>query len=126
MYLLEKLNDKDIIFTGFIPEEEKRLLLAESSRLVQPSLYEGFGNPPLEAMLSGTQALVSDIPVFREAYGDFPVNFFRAGDSKDLAAKIRTLFCDKEEKRLILPAGLRKKYSFNKIVSILLKEMVNP
>jgi len=61
--------------------------LAESALLIQPSLYEGFGLPPLEAMILGTHAMISDIPVFREIYSDFPVVFFKAGDSNDLKNK---------------------------------------
>lgn len=45
-------------------------LYKSASALVYPSLMEGFGLPPLEAMASGTPAVVSDIPVFREIYGD--------------------------------------------------------
>ena len=47
--------------------------------------------PPLEAMSLGTNALISDIPVFKEIYKDFPVTFFRTGDSIDLAEKLLQL-----------------------------------
>jgi len=56
--------------------------------LVQPSLYEGFGLPPLEAMVLGTPALISDILVFKEIYNDFPVTFFKTGDAIDLKNKM--------------------------------------
>jgi len=111
---LENIDENSIRFTGFIPESEKWRLLAESALLVQPSLYEGFGTPPLEAMLAGTPALVSDIPVFREVYNDFPVTFFTAGDSGDLKAKMMELLYNKDPLPLVLSPSLKEKYSFKK------------
>lgn len=77
-----------IEFTGKISNERLKYLYAESRYLVQPSLYEGFGIPPLEAMTVGTPAIISDIPVFKEIYSTFPVSFFKAGNASDLAEKI--------------------------------------
>ncbi len=77
-----------IEYTGKISNDELKKLYASARVLVQPSLYEGFGMPPLEAMTTGTPALISDIPVFREIYEKFPVTFFHAGDSSDLCDKI--------------------------------------
>ena len=118
---LQNLVNKDIDFTGYIAENEKWKLLAESALLVQPSLYEGFGYPPLEAMLSGTPALVSDINVFREVYGAFPVTFFKAGDSEDLKAKMLELLYEKKPEPLCLPVPLREKYSFKKTTEAILR-----
>ena len=120
---LEDLENLGIIFMGFIPESEKWRLLAESALLVQPSLYEGFGYPPLEAMLSGTAALISDIPVFREVYGTFPVTFFKTGDSRELEVKMMELLHEKNPKPQSLPASLKEKYSFKKTAEKILKEL---
>ena len=120
---LENLENKGVKFTGFISDIEKRRLLAESALLVQPSLYEGFGYPPLEAMMSGTMALISDIPVFREVYGDFPVTFFKAGDSADLKGKMIRLLSDKGLQSIELPVHLKKKYSFKKTAKIVLEKL---
>ena len=54
--------------------------------MVQPSVYEGFGLPPLEALYLGTQPIISEIEVFREIYSDFPVKYFT--DEEDLAEKL--------------------------------------
>jgi glycosyltransferase involved in cell wall biosynthesis len=123
---LKKLDTVDtslVEFTGFISNDQLKKLLAEAALLVQPSLYEGFGLPPLEAMVSGTQALVSDIPVFREIYADFPVTFFHAGDSVDLKEKLVVLLRDKEPERIALPEILRDKYTFEKTASIILEKL---
>jgi glycosyltransferase involved in cell wall biosynthesis len=110
-------------FTGYIGDEELKNLLAGSSLLVQPSLYEGFGLPPLEAMCLGTRALISDIPVFREIYAGFPVTFFRAGDAVDLKNKMITLLTDENNKPLVLTDNLRNKYTFKKTASIIMDEL---
>ncbi|HWS15971.1 MAG TPA: glycosyltransferase family 1 protein, partial [Candidatus Methylomirabilis sp.] len=52
------------------PDETLRALYAGARAFVFPSLAEGFGLPPLEAMASGVPVVCSDIPVFREVYGD--------------------------------------------------------
>lgn len=51
---------------GHVPDPEFVPLLTGASALVYPSLYEGFGLAPLEAVACGTVAIVSDIPVLRE------------------------------------------------------------
>lgn len=67
-------------------------LISEASVLVSPSLYEGFGIPPLEALYLNTPVIISDIPVYKEVYHELPVTFFRAGDSNDLYQKLNTGF----------------------------------
>jgi glycosyltransferase involved in cell wall biosynthesis len=51
---------------GYVPDDDLVPLLTGAAALVYPSLYEGFGLPPLEAIACGTTALVSDLPVLRE------------------------------------------------------------
>lgn len=98
-----------IEFTGKINDEALKNLYAKARFLVQPSLYEGFGMPPLEAMTVGTAALISDIPVFKEIYRNYPVTYFKAGDSKDLCQKLLE-FKDTE----IDEASLPNQYSYAK------------
>ena len=86
------LESDGIRFTGFISDEELHFQLTQAKLLVQPSLYEGFGLPPLQALYCGTQALISDIPVFKEIYKDLPVRFFKAGDSDDLCQKMSEMW----------------------------------
>jgi glycosyltransferase involved in cell wall biosynthesis len=123
---LEKLDSDDssvVEFTGFISDKKLKSLLSEAALLVQPSLYEGFGLPPLEAMICGTMALISDIPVFKEIYGDFPAAFFRAGDACDLENKLLDLLRDKQPERIVLPEHLVSRYTFEKTAEIILKEL---
>ncbi|MDR2758266.1 MAG: glycosyltransferase family 4 protein [Spirochaetaceae bacterium] len=117
---LEGIDPSLVEFTGHISETQLKELLTEAALLVQPSLYEGFGLPPLEAMTRGARVLISDIPVFKEIYADFPVVFFRAGDSGDLKKKLMELLSQKEPERMVLPGFLSSKYTFKKTASLIL------
>ena len=69
--LIDKLCLKeDIVFTGYITEEESALLLNGAIAFVFPSFYEGFGLPPLEAMACGTPVIVSKAASMPEVVGD--------------------------------------------------------
>lgn len=50
---------KDIIFTGYVTDEDKPALYSMADLFVYPSFYEGFGFPPLEAILCGTPVITS-------------------------------------------------------------------
>ncbi|MBR3518880.1 MAG: glycosyltransferase family 4 protein [Paludibacteraceae bacterium] len=83
-------ND-NIKFLGRISDEELRSYYAHASLFVYPSLYEGFGMPPMEAVACGCRNVVlSDIPVFREVYGDM-AHYVKVDDSDALAAMFDTL-----------------------------------
>lgn len=97
-----------IEFTGKVSNEQIKQLYKEADFLVQPSLYEGFGMPPLEAMTVGTPAIVSDIPVFKEIYDGFPVTFFKVSDPRDLADKMLAF----KGAAAPVPESLAGKYSY--------------
>ncbi len=82
------ISDDDIMFTGKLSNESLIKTIASARVLILPSLYEGFGMPPMEALYLGTDAIISDIPVLREIYEDLPVTFFNVGDVDDLVDKL--------------------------------------
>jgi glycosyltransferase involved in cell wall biosynthesis len=120
---IESLSSDTVTFTGFISNGQVMEYLSSASLLVQPSLYEGFCLPPLEAMVLGTHALVSDIPVLKEIYAGFPVTFFRSGDSSDLKEKILKLLFNKKPSSPFLSDILLLRYTFEKTASIILKNL---
>lgn len=67
---VETLNLKDqVILPGYVPHEELPLWYNVADVFVYPSLYEGFGLPPLEAMACGTPAIVADTSSLPEVVG---------------------------------------------------------
>ena len=97
-----RTKDDEILQTVLANKDKVRLvtdatnqqvydILAQAACLVSPSLYEGFGIPPLEAMSLGTPVILSDIPVYQEIYGHYPVTFFKAGNADELCRMLRTL-----------------------------------
>jgi glycosyltransferase involved in cell wall biosynthesis len=64
---------KHVRFLGFVPLETLAVLYRLASVFVFPSLYEGFGLPPLEAMASGTPVVTSNVSSLPEVVGDAAV-----------------------------------------------------
>ncbi len=59
-----------VLFAGFVPQEELPLWYNAADVFVYPSLYEGFGLPPLEAMACGTPVISSNVSAMPEVVGD--------------------------------------------------------
>jgi glycosyltransferase involved in cell wall biosynthesis len=122
---VDSLAPDSVAFTGYISNEELARYLSAASLLVQPSLYEGFGLPPLEAMILGTSALVSDIPVLKEIYDGFPVTFFKAGNIEDLKEKMLFFLSKQKTLSISLPKHLKEKYTFQKTAAIIMSNFNN-
>ena len=63
----------DVRFLGFVPIEVLRIFYDEAKVFVFPSLYEGFGLPPLEAMAHGTPVITSNVSSLPEVVGNAAV-----------------------------------------------------
>ena len=61
---------KHVRFFGFVPDQTLAVLYRLARVFVFPSLYEGFGLPPLEAMASGTPVITSNVSSLPEVVGD--------------------------------------------------------
>lgn len=73
--LVNSIRDKDdirkrIIITGYVADKDLAALYTEATMFVYPSLYEGFGLPPLEAMKCGTPVITSNTTSLPEVVGD--------------------------------------------------------
>ncbi|MCW2547690.1 MAG: glycosyl transferase group 1 [Mycobacterium sp.] len=64
------LGPDDVLALGYVETRALRSLVAHATVLCYPSLYEGFGLPPLEALAAGVPVVASDIPTLREVLGD--------------------------------------------------------
>lgn len=63
-------NSDNVVFTGFLSDSDLCVLYKKCQFFVYPSLYEGFGIPPLEAMKNGCPVIVSNIPSLKEVCED--------------------------------------------------------
>jgi len=68
---MEELDlKKDVIFTGYVPDEDLVKIYNAADLFVFPSIYEGFGLPPLEAMACGCPVITSNTSSLPEVVGD--------------------------------------------------------
>lgn len=65
----EKLQNR-VIFTGFVPDDDLINIYNAATVFIYPSLYEGFGLPPLEAMACGTPVITSNVSSLPEVVGN--------------------------------------------------------
>ncbi|MGH2698223.1 MAG: glycosyltransferase family 4 protein [Actinomycetota bacterium] len=100
-----------VMLLGRVPEETLPGLLATAEIFCYPSLYEGFGLPPLEAMAAGTPALVGAYPAAPEVLGDAallvdPLN------ADALAEGLRVLAFDADARKRLAVRGRARAASF--------------
>lgn len=76
-------------------------LLKESEVLVSPSLFEGWGMTPIEALHCRIPVLLSDLEVFKEIYGENAL-YHRMDDPNDMREKLKRLLADKQLQKEIV------------------------
>lgn len=110
-------KSKYVEVIGEVPNTEIAAWYKYASALVTASKMEGFGIPPLEAMSMGCPAIVSDIPVFHEVYGNAAI-YFNQSDPKDIARVILTTILNKQLVEQQIKKGYQQaaKYSWQKTV----------
>jgi glycosyltransferase involved in cell wall biosynthesis len=103
--------DSRVLFTG---GDDRRLAThyRHAALLVCPSLYEGFGLPPLEAMRYGCAVAAADTPALRETIGDAAL-FFDPRQSEDLAAKVTELLNSPTRRAALAEAGRSRQALFD-------------
>ena len=86
------LGDR-VLFTGQVPRQELEGWVANCAALVQPSLYEGFGLPPLEAMACGRRVAVARTSSLPEVCGA-EATYFDPLDTASIAEALEIVACD--------------------------------
>ena len=97
---------------GYVPETLRPVLLGGARSFVFPSLYEGFGLPPLEAMACGTPVVTSDVSSLPEVVGDAAL-LVDPLDVDGLAGAIRRLWDDEALRRDLRARGLARAREFS-------------
>jgi len=109
--------ENKVIFTGFISEEEKYVLLKNALAFILPSLYEGFGIPVLEALQVGCSAIVSKNSSLTEVVGDI-ATYIDDPNSIDsiYQAMLKMVKLDSNKRKELIEKGLKqvKKFSWQK------------
>ncbi|MBI3013375.1 MAG: glycosyltransferase family 4 protein [Elusimicrobia bacterium] len=108
-------SNPNILFLGELSERALTQLYQGAKLFVFPSLYEGFGLPPLEAMACGVPVLCSHAASLPEAAGD-AAEFFDPNSSNDLAEKIAFLWENENKRKQLVQKGYEniRRFSWEK------------
>jgi glycosyltransferase involved in cell wall biosynthesis len=103
---------KHVRFFGFVPDKTLAVLYRLASVFVFPSLYEGFGLPPLEAMASGTPVITSNVSSLPEVVGDAAL-LIDPYDAGAIAAAMRQVLTDPALREDLRRRGLQRVREFS-------------
>ena len=115
-----------VYFTGYVADEEIPVIYNLASLFVFPSLYEGFGFPPLEAMATGTPVVASNAASIPEVCGDAAL-YFNPLNIENIAENILKVIQDNELKNTLIHKGFDQvaEYSWeksaNKLINVINK-----
>jgi len=112
----EKNLQNRVDLLGYKKAKDLASLFRKSSAYVCPSLWEGFGIPGLNAMASQIPLICSNIPTFKEIYGDAAI-YFNPNDPVDIAQKIKHVLTSKKTRLGLVERGKKqvKNYSWQKM-----------
>lgn len=99
-------------FLGFVPFETLRAFYEAAAAFVFPSLYEGFGLPPLEAMSRGTPVVASNVSSLPEVVGDAAV-LVNPDNVFDIARGIREVLINEDLRRSLIRKGFEQARRFS-------------
>jgi glycosyltransferase involved in cell wall biosynthesis len=95
---------QSVRFLGFVPIETLKVFYRAAAAFAFPSLYEGFGLAPLEAMSCGTPVVASNIPALIEAMGD-SAELVSPDNPFDIARGLRSVLLDEERRECLAARG---------------------
>ncbi len=102
-----------VVLTGALSDADLVSLMNGAQVFIFPSLYEGFGLPPLEAMQCGTVVCASDVTSIPEICGRENAFFFNPYDIPDMAEAIRDSLTNTEMRKTMKERGLKHAAEFS-------------
>lgn len=111
----EAENTDNVVMTGYVPREQMGALYRNAEAFVFPSLYEGFGIPPLEAMHYGCPVICANAASLPEVVGD-AAELVDPYDERSIAKGIYRLLSDAERASELVKQGRRQaeKYTWER------------
>ena len=94
-----------VVFTGYVEDEGLPDLLCGAEALVFPSLYEGFGLPPLEAMACGVPVVASRRASIPEVTGEAALYLEEPADPAEMAGKVAKLLANEKLREELVRRG---------------------
>lgn len=122
-YFYERLKDfvrerkiGKVIFAGYVPDYHLDIIFHNAELYVWPSLYEGFGLPPLEAMAKGTPVVSSDHPCMKEILEE-SVLYFDGKNIDSIAEIVEEALKNEDVRKKLIEKGYQqiRKYSWKKM-----------
>jgi glycosyltransferase involved in cell wall biosynthesis len=114
--LLESLQRspaaRQIVLPGYLSDQDLRALYSSCVAFIYPSVYEGFGLPPLEAMACGAPVIASQIPALKEVTGS-AASLFAPDDAAQLTSKILEMLESPKRRQEFSTAGLKRVAEFS-------------
>ncbi len=111
--LVEELRLQDQVrFTGYVEDADLPALYSAATAFVYPSLYEGFGLPPLEAMACGTPVITSNVTSLPEVVGQAGL-LHDPRDARALTKALAELLADEATQQHFRRAGLEQAARFS-------------
>ena len=110
-FVSESSIGERVRFIGYTSDDELRALYSSCRISVYPSLYEGFGLPPLEAMACGAPVIASRIPAIEETVGKAAL-LIDPTSIEDLAGRMVQLWNDEQQRAQLSEAGRRHAAKF--------------
>jgi glycosyltransferase involved in cell wall biosynthesis len=113
MFRVEDLGlQEEVIFTGYVPDERLKSLLVRADMLVFPSIYEGFGLPPLEAMACGVPVITSARASLPEVVGEAAILLDDPLEPEEIAARVEALISDPALRLSLVEKGRQRARAF--------------